>query len=291
IGQGIGNVISGLFGGLPGAGATMRTVINVQAGGRTPLSGIIHALVLLMVVFWAGPLTAQIPNAVLAGILLKVGLDILDWGFIKRAPKLSLRGTGIMYLVMFLTVFVDLITAVLVGAFVANVLTIKRLTDVQSDHIKTITAATAATADSDLTDAEKSILNQSQGNMLLFQLGGPMSFGAAKSISRRLSIVKNYQALVLDLSEVPMLGVTAALALESIVQDAVKRDRHVWIVVKPGQVQNRIENLDLQRFIAPGKRSDAVVSTIHFSEYREQALRSALMLSQPKAASAHRTKG
>jgi SulP family sulfate permease len=71
IGQGIGNVISGLFGGLPGAGATMRTVINVQAGGRTPLSGLIHALVLLLVVFWAGPLTAQIPNAVLAGILLK----------------------------------------------------------------------------------------------------------------------------------------------------------------------------------------------------------------------------
>jgi SulP family sulfate permease len=96
---------------------------------------------------------------------------------------------------------------------------------------------------------------------------------------------------VLDLSEVPMLGVTAALAIESIVQDAVKRDRDVWIVVKPGQVQNRIENLDLQRFVASGKRSDAATSTIHITEHREQALRSALMLIQPAAASAYRIKG
>ncbi|MEM1427610.1 MAG: SulP family inorganic anion transporter, partial [Cyanobacteria bacterium P01_H01_bin.130] len=78
IGQGIGNLFSGLIGGLPGAGATMRTVINVQSGGRTPISGIIHALILVAIVLKAGPLTAPIPHAVLAGILIKVGIDIID---------------------------------------------------------------------------------------------------------------------------------------------------------------------------------------------------------------------
>ena len=282
IGQGIGNVVSGLFGGLPGAGATMRTVVNVQAGGRTPLSGIIHALVLLLVVFWAGPLTAQIPNAVLAGLLLKVGIDILDWGFIKRAPKISIKGTGIMYLVLFLTVFIDLITAVLVGAFVANMLTIKRLSDVQSSRIKTITEDTE---DTNLTAAEQDILTQSEGDILLFQLGGPMSFGAAKSITRRLSFVKSYQALVLDLGEVPTIGVTAALAIESIVQDSIRRDRTVWIVVRPGQVKSRLKTLDLQRFVTQRKRPEGTATpAIHLVENRYQALEAALTLIQLEVA-------
>ena len=81
IGQGIGNMMSGFLGGLPGAGATMRTVINVQSGGKTPLSGILHALILLVVMVQARGLTEPIPNAVLAGILFKVGIDIIDWGF------------------------------------------------------------------------------------------------------------------------------------------------------------------------------------------------------------------
>jgi SulP family sulfate permease len=282
IGQGIGNMLAGLFGGLPGAGATMRTVVNVQAGGKTPLSGMIHALVLLLVVFWASPLTAQIPNAVLAGLLLKVGIDILDWGFIKRAPRLSLKGTGLMYLVLFLTVFVDLITAVLVGAFIANVLTIKRLTDVQSDNIQVITDSTG---NHNLTPTEQEILTQAGGDILLLKLGGPMSFGAAKSISRRMSFVQNYQAIVLDLSEVPNIGITAALAIESIVEDAIAHHRHVWIVVTPGQVERRITHLDLQRFCKPHKTQDAasakLSAQINQVESRIQALESAFAVIQP----------
>jgi sulfate permease, SulP family len=85
IGQGIGNLMSGLFGGMPGAGATMGTVVNIQAGGRTALSGLVRAGILLVVVLWAAPLTKVIPLAVLAGIAVKVGFDILDWSFLKRA--------------------------------------------------------------------------------------------------------------------------------------------------------------------------------------------------------------
>ncbi|MGF1539932.1 MAG: SulP family inorganic anion transporter [Pleurocapsa sp.] len=280
MGQGIGNMVAGLFGGLPGAGATMRTVVNVQAGGKTPLSGMIHALVLLLVVFWAGPLTAQIPNAVLAGLLLKVGIDILDWGFIKRAPRISVKGTGLMYLVLFLTVFVDLITAVLVGTFVANMLTIKRLSDVQSDRIQTVIDPTDG---NNLSHAEQEILAQAGGDILLFQLGGPMSFGAAKSITRRMALVKQYRVLVLDLSEVPTIGVTAALAIESIVQDSVSRNRHVWIVIKSAQVYDRIQQLELERFTTANQRSKGqLFPQIYQVKNRLQALESALAFIQPQ---------
>jgi sulfate permease, SulP family len=281
IGQGIGNMVSGLFGGLPGAGATMRTVVNVQAGGKTPLSGIIHVLVLLLVVFWAGPLTAQIPNAVLAGLLLKVGIDILDWDFIKRAPRLSLKGTGLMYLVLFLTVFVDLITAVLVGAFIANVLTIERLSQIQSDNIRAITDPSES---HNLSSDEREILTQGGGEILLLQLSGPMSFGAAKDITRRMAIVKDYQALVLDLSEVPIIGVTAALAIESIVKDSIDRHRHVWIVARSEQVQNRLKKLDLDRFSSQPKifkgKPVIVPAQLHQLGDRLQALQSVLALIQ-----------
>jgi SulP family sulfate permease len=180
-----------------------------------------------------------------------------------------------MYLVLFLTVFVDLITAVLVGAFIANVLTIKRLTDLQSDNIQTITDPT--TDFHNLSVAEQEILTRADGQILLFQLGGPMSFGAAKSISRRMSMVKNYEALVLDLSKVPNIGITSALAIESIVQDEINHHRHVWIVVIPGQVQQRLEKLDLQRFCSKSQEDSLTQSPkIHQMENRLDALEAAL---------------
>ncbi|MCG6136884.1 MAG: SulP family inorganic anion transporter [Nostoc sp. LLA-1] len=265
IGQGIGNCISGLFGGLPGAGATMRTVTNVQAGGRSALSGISHAFVLLIITLWASPLTTVIPHAVLAGILLKVGIDIIDWGFIKRAHRISLKTTGLMYAVMLLTVLVDLITAVAVGVFVANLLTVKNLTDLQSDRVK---VSTEPTNELRLTPEEQTLLSQARGRILLFQLGGPMSFGAAKVISQRMTIVKDYTVLLLDMSDVPLLGVTAALAIETMVEDAAAQRRHVFLVGAQGKTQRRIEKLELVgRF-----------PQVYQVENRFQALESALAL-------------
>lgn len=115
IGQGLGNLMSGLFGGIAGAGATMGTVVNIQTGGRTALSGLTRSGVLLVVILGAASLTATIPLAVLAGIALKVGIDIIDWGFLRRAHQVSLKGALIMYGVILLTVLVDLIAAVGVG--------------------------------------------------------------------------------------------------------------------------------------------------------------------------------
>ncbi|MEM6598864.1 MAG: SulP family inorganic anion transporter [Cyanobacteria bacterium P01_D01_bin.36] len=239
IGQGLGNILSGFVGGLPGAGATMRTVINVKSGGETPLSGMVHACLLAAVLLGAGPLTEQIPKAVLAGILIKVGIDIIDWSFLRRAHKVSLKAAGLMYGVLFLTVFVDLITAVAAGAFVANLLTVKKMTDEQRQHVQAITTPT----DESLSDEERQLLQSIQGRVLLFRLTGPMSFGAAKTISQRMTIVNKYEALILDLAEVPRLGVTASLAVENMVREACDRHLAVFIVGAQGKVRERLSAL------------------------------------------------
>ncbi|MCJ2544239.1 SulP family inorganic anion transporter [Thermostichus vulcanus] len=250
IGQGIANIVSGLLGGLPGAGATMGTVVNIQSGGRTPLSGMTRAGILLMVVLFAAPLTQGIPMAVLAGIALKVGVDILDWSFLKRAHRLSLKGAAIMYGVMFMTVFVDLIAAVGVGVFVANLLTIQRLSEIHSEEVKAITDADDAV---ELTPQEKTLLRQAQGQVLLFYLSGPMIFGVSQAISRQHQAVASCQALVLDLSDVPMLGVSATLSLENAIRDALDQRKQVWIVGAKGRIRQRLENLHLpippERFV------------------------------------------
>ncbi|MEM6255310.1 MAG: SulP family inorganic anion transporter [Cyanobacteria bacterium P01_D01_bin.156] len=262
IGQGIGNCVAGLFGGLPGAGATMRTVINVQAGGRTNLSGMIHALVLTVIVLKAGGLTEPIPHAVLAGILIKVGIDIIDWGFLKRAHRLSTKGAGLMYLVMGLTVFVDLITAVAVGVFLANLLTIKALTDIQ---VRDMRAVTHGENENWLTPAERSLLKAAKGRILMFHLSGPMSFGAAKSISRQLAIVENYEILILDLTTVPRLGVTALLAIETMIKDALAKRREVFLVGAHGQVQSRLERLDILQKLPPDHQVDERIEALERS--------------------------
>ena len=114
-------LVSGLFGGIAGAGANDgKLLFNIQSGGRTAVSGLTRALVLLVVVLGLSQYLTVIPSAVLAGIALKVGIDIVDWGFLKRAHKISPKAAFIMYGVIFLTVFVDLIVAVGIGVFVAQ---------------------------------------------------------------------------------------------------------------------------------------------------------------------------
>jgi len=246
IGQGIANIVSGLCGGLPGAGATMGTVVNIQTGASTAISGMTRALILFVVVLGAAQLTQSIPMSVLAGIALKVGLDILDWSFLKRAHKVSMRGTVIMYGVMFLTVFVDLIVAVGVGIFIANILTIERLSELQSNEVKII-------SDTDdevpINPTEKALLDEGHGRILLFYLSGPMIFGVSKAISREHNALGDFDVLVFDLSNVSVLGVTASLAVENAIQEAVEKGRKVLIVGANTKVKDRLDKLGLSNLI------------------------------------------
>jgi len=260
VGQGIGNLLSGIFGGLPGAGATMGTVVNIQAGGKTVLSGMLHAVVLLVIVLGASGLTQFIPQAVLAGILVKVGIDIVDWNFLKRAHKLSWKAAAIMYGVLFLTVFVDLIVAVGVGVFIANILTIQRLSDIQSDEVKAITHADDETP---LSHEEKLLFQEARGKILLLHLGGPMSFGAAKAISQRQAIMEDYKVVILDISDVPILGVTATLALESLITEAKQKHLEVFIVGGTEKVKARLERFGILEKVPANNLSPSRLEALH----------------------------
>ncbi|MGR5418145.1 SulP family inorganic anion transporter [Vibrio diabolicus] len=238
-GQGLANMISGLFGALPGAGATMGTVTNIQVGARSPLSGVIRALMLALVVLVAGGLTEPIPMAVLAGIAVYVGFNILDWSFIQRAHKVSFSGMAVMYGVMLLTVFVDLIVAVGLGVFISNIIIIERLSREQARQVKAISDADED--DVPLTDSERGLLDRANGKVLFFYLSGPMIFSVSKAISRQHSSISDYDVMILDLTDVPMIDVTVGLALENAIKDALEANCAVYLLCPNERTREQLE--------------------------------------------------
>lgn len=240
IGQGLGNLVAGFAGGLPGAGATMRTVVNIRAGGRTPISGATHALVLLALVLGLGGLAESIPHAVLAGILFKVGLDIIDWPFLKRLHRMPPVVITLTLLVFGLTVFVDLITAVLVGVFIANIITVKRLSDIQILGIKDLSQPSQQAF---LTDQQRELLESNQQKLAAYHFVGPFSYAASKELMNRLRLSGSRQIILLDFTEVPLIDMSTALAFEQFVNANAQAGRKVLICGANGSVSNVFDRL------------------------------------------------
>ena len=240
IGQGIGNLFSGLFGGLPGAGATMGTVVNIQSGARSPLAGIIRSVVLLVIILALAPLLQAIPMAVLAGIAVKVGVDILDWSFLGRAHRISTSATVVMYAVLAMTVLVDLMVAVGVGVFIANILTIERLSSLPSIRVTTVDPG----GEPVLTPEEREILEAAEGRIVLFHLSGPMIFGVAQAIAREHAAMdRSGEILIVDLSDVSMLGTTVGLALENVISDAHGAGKPVYVAGASTDTRERLRRI------------------------------------------------
>lgn len=247
IGQGIGNVLAGVFGGIPGAGATMRTVVNVRSGGLTPISGMLHALVLVAVVLGLGSLASHIPHAVLAGILFKVGIDIIDWSYLRRVPRAPRAGVVLMFLVLGLTVFVDLIMAVAAGLVAASLLFVKRMSDLQMQNIR---EQPGGFATEPLTDEEKAVLERHAHDILHIQLSGAVSFGGAKGLTKRMSVASNYKVLILDLAEVPFVDTSASLAFEDIILNTQQAGIAVFLVDIQPPVRKTLERLRVLSHVA-----------------------------------------
>jgi SulP family sulfate permease len=260
IGQGVGNMMAGLFGGLPGAGATMRTVINIRAGGQTPLSGAVHAIVLLLIVLGAGSLAEDIPHAVLAGILIKVGIDIIDWNFLKRLHRAPVFVVVLMLLVFGLTVFVDLVTAVIIGVFIANVITIKHLSDIQIDSIRVV--ADQPDDIDQLSPREKEILVSAGGKILLYHLEGPISYASVKGMTKKLTNSQPHDALMFDFTSVPLIDVSTAMAIENIMVEALTANRSVYMIGINGPVRSVLSKMQILNRLADeclfDKRIDAL---------------------------------
>jgi len=239
VGQGIGNTVAGLMGGIAGAGATMRTVVNIRSGGKERLSGMIHSLVLLAVILGLSPLASQIPHAVLAGILVKVGLDIVDWSYLKRAHKGPRWDFALMLLVLGLTVFVDLITAVGVGVVLAALAFVRQIAQIQLEQLNNLPE--------NLEDeAENALLKQAKDKVLLFSFGGPLSFGAAADVGHhvRESVKPGSKVLILDFSRVPTMDVSAAMAVETVTIDALSSGRSLYICGANQAVQRVLNSIN-----------------------------------------------
>lgn len=237
IGQGIGNFLAGLFGAIPGAGATMRTVANVRAGGRTPISGMVHSLVLLAVVLGAGPIAGHIPHAVLAGILIKVGIDIIDWGYLRRIVRAPRAGIAIMAVVLGLTVFFDLIVAVAVGIVSASLLFVKRMSDLELENVR------ETSEDRPLTPVEAEILARHADDLLIYYISGPMNFCAAKGLTRRIAVTGEFKVLVLDLSDMTFVDTSASIAIEDVLANATELGLDALVVGLRPRVRNTLERL------------------------------------------------
>lgn len=242
IGQGVGNAFSGLFGGLPGAGATMRTMTNVKAGGLTPISGALHALLLLLIVLGGAQYAKGIPLAVLGAILVKVGTDIIDWKYLKNlifAPK---SGVLIMLVVLSITVFYNLMAAVGVGIVMASLIFLQRMTEVQLASIVAIQTIEQATA---LNTEQQALIRA--GNTLFYQLNGPMSFGSAKGVVRDFSTKTNYSRAIIDLSNVPVIDYTSSRAIAEICNICQEKSVDITIIGANPLVRSFLQNIAIDK--------------------------------------------
>lgn len=221
IGQGIGNMISSLFGGIPGAGATMRTVVNIKSGGRTRLSGVIHALFLLLILLGLGKFVAYIPKAALAGVLITVGISILDLKGLKNLFKIPRSDAFILVLVIVLTVFVDLLQAVGIGMVLASLVFMRKASIMVEGH-SSLSKVDKYDREIPWDDESDLALNQ-WGKVYIKRFDGPMFFGvAAKMLDRINKIPKDAEVIIFRMKKVPYMDQSGLYAFEQVIKEMDK---------------------------------------------------------------------
>jgi sulfate permease, SulP family len=220
IGQGIGNIVSSLFGGIPGAGATMRTVVNVKSGGKTKLSGVIHALLLMLFVLGLGKYVAYIPLSALAGILITVGISIVDTKGLKNIFNISKSDAFILITVLLLTVFVDLLQAVGIGMVLASIVFMRKASDMVENNTS---LQKVEKYDREIAWEDEVNLSLKYENVYIKRFDGPMFFGvAAKMLERINKIPANAKVIVFRMKRVPFVDQSGLYALEDVIKEMQK---------------------------------------------------------------------
>lgn len=261
VGQGIGNIAAGLIGGLPGAGATMRTLVNVRAGGRTPISGVLHALVLLGLALGLGPLVEHVPHAVLAAILMKVGWDIIDWSYLKRMRKAPREKFIIMLITLGLTVFVDLITAVAVGIILASFVNSRHLAQ---EQLKGVTH-TKGNGDNftKFTRKENELLEASGGKIEVTMLYGTFSYASARELARvAVPELVDQEIEIYDFTHAGYMDTSAAIAVQEIFETTLAAGKTVLVSGLHGQALKALEALGALDTIPHEYRQDTRAKAI-----------------------------
>ena len=249
-GQGMANIAAGLFGGVTTATATMRTVANIKFGGKTPLASIVHGLTLLAVLLGLGSLVAKIPNACLAAILFKVGIEILDYRIIPVINKLPIKDLIIFCLVLFVTVYEDLMIAITIGVIFAVLSSMKELKNIfNGENIYT-------SIDFFDSDYAKSLNanenNHSNINILIPK--GSLFFGSVEKLIKSFNQIPNDNPVIIDMKEVTNVDLSGIFGLEDLVKLSQSKNRKVAITNVNEEISNNlaalkfVENIGSENF-------------------------------------------
>lgn len=249
IGQGLGNMGAALIGGLPGAGATMRTVININTGGKTKLSGVLAGLLLLAVLLGLGGLVGLIPNAVLAGILITVGIGIIDYRGLRHLRTIPRTDAVVMIVVLVLTVFVGLLEAVAIGMTMAALLFMKNIADV-IDH-RTESAQLKAYAHEIPWADEGDIIDRVGNRVYIKHLNGPLFFGFASRFQEMIKALPDIQVIVIRMDRVPYIDQSGLYALEEAIMDLQAQGIIFAFTGLHGQPKDMIARINLAPGLVP----------------------------------------
>lgn len=240
-GQGLGNAVAVLFGGIAGTGAIVRSAVNVRAGGRTPVSGIFHGILILLVTLFLGKYAAVIPMATLAGILMMTAIGMVEWESIKDLKRAPLADSAVMLATAGLTVFTDLVTAVAVGLVLSMALFTGKM-------------------------SQAPLTTRREGNLLHLSLSGPLFFGMAKRFLDEVEAAAPGSMILWDLRQVTSVDATGAVVMRKAYRKATELGSRVYIVGMQEPVHKVLEKFEVLHEIEPASLRHSV------DEVRELAM-------------------
>ncbi len=241
IGQGIGNSIGAIFGGLPGAGATIRTVVNINAGGKTRLSGMIAGVLLLIILLALGPIASKIPAAVLAGILITVGIGVMDYKGLKAIPSMPRQEVIILIVVLVLSTFWNLVYAVGIGLVIASLIFMKKIGDLTSESLNLIPLKPE-----DAWEDEKEVPKKIESEIFIKHINGPLFFGSTSKFTETAKqIPKSVSTLIIRLDKVPYIDQSGLYALESVIMELSQNGKKTLLVGAAKQPKYMMERIDI----------------------------------------------
>ena len=254
VGQGIGNMAAGFIGGLPGAGATLGTVVNLRAGGRTPMSGVLRAAILLALVLGLGKAVESIPHAALAGILIKVGWDIIDWRFLTRVHRVQREHLLVMVITLALTVFLDLVTAVAIGLIAAGMAGARQFERLQLDSVVSVPLLDRSFLGAGRRGDDGDEFTARVG---LVALRGTFSVASANKLVNTIGLdIQEHEIVILDFTDTVYMDDSAAMVVEQLIEIAFDEDTACIVMGLSGQAAGTLEALNVlgrvpaDRFVA-----------------------------------------
>ena len=267
IGQGIGNMAAGFIGGLPGAGATMGTVVNIRAGGSTQVSGVLRAAILLALVLGLGKYVEEIPHAALAGILMKVGWDIIDWRFLTRIHRVQREHLLVMVITLLLTVFLDLVTAVAIGLIAAGMASARVLERLELDSVISVPlldrsflyGKTEFEGLDPTGEDEEEELDEFSARVGMVALRGSFSVASSNKLVNTISLdIQEHEVVIFDFTDTVSVDDSAALVVEQLIDIAMDEDTECIVMGLAGRPATTLLALNVLRRVP----EDHIVETL-----------------------------